>query len=212
MRLFFLLFRAIREGRRSWRFWAPDAADVFAWLQARDLAEATKHAVAEMARRGYRLERVHVARDLTNEDPKRLNRSTRAHLWAAKRGVPIYQFYSPSKLYDLEPGAPVTGVCSRFLDDPAIRIDPQRVPEDLRPLLRYAEEWAIGDDCERQAFIQRATPEQRAAFVAAVAPHFDALAEFSRAHADDEPVPAEVIVLDLLAQAAADAELGAGAE
>jgi hypothetical protein len=164
-----------------------------------------------MGRRGYRVEKVHVARDLTDEDPNRLNRSTRAHLWAARRGIPIYQFYSPSKLYDLEPGAPTTGVCSRLLDDPEIHIDPMRVPKDLRPLLDFAKAWAIGDDCERQAFIQRATPAERAALVAAVAPHFDALAEFSRAHADDEPVPTEVIVLDLLAQAAADAELGTGA-
>src|SRR5687767_14827108 len=124
MRLFFLLFRVVRVKRRTWRFWAPDAADVFAWLQAPNMAEAKRRAAAEVERRGYRIERVHVARDLTDEDPRRLNRTMRAHLWAAKRGAPIYQFYAPSSLYDLEPGAPVTKVCSRLLDDPEVRIDP----------------------------------------------------------------------------------------
>jgi hypothetical protein len=51
------------------------------------------------------------------------------------------------------------------------RLDPAKVPEDLRALVPLAQEWGIGDDVDRSAKGERASPEERARLRAAVAPH-----------------------------------------
>lgn len=50
------------------------------------------------------------------------------------------------------------------------RLDPARVPEELRGLIALAQEWGIGDDVERGAKVERSTPAERAGVRAAVAP------------------------------------------
>lgn len=50
-------------------------------------------------------------------------------------------------------------------------LDSQAVPPDLRHLIPLAHEWGIGDDAERLAKVDRATPAQRAELRRAVAPH-----------------------------------------
>jgi len=50
------------------------------------------------------------------------------------------------------------------------RLDPAKVPEGLRGLVALAQEWGIGDDVERGAKVERASPAERAGVRAAVAP------------------------------------------
>lgn len=62
-------------------------------------------------------------------------------------------------------------------DPPSMRASPdppfesQAVPLDLRHLVPLAQEWGIGDDVERLAKVDSATPAQRAQLRQAVAPH-----------------------------------------
>ncbi len=44
------------------------------------------------------------------------------------------------------------------------------VPEDLRHLVPLAERWGIGDDVDRNAAVDRATPAERAELERAIAP------------------------------------------
>ena len=93
-------------------------------------------------------------------------------------------------------------ITSRYCDNPDVSLDPQQVPEPLRPLLRFAATWAILDDVERSRFIAAASRDEKKVFVDAVAPFFNEIAHYAEQHADDVPVPDEVVVLNLLAEAA----------
>lgn len=50
------------------------------------------------------------------------------------------------------------------------RLDPAKIPEELRGLVALAQAWGIGDDVERGAKVERAAPAERAQVRAAVAP------------------------------------------
>ena len=50
-------------------------------------------------------------------------------------------------------------------------LDPRNVPADLRHLIPLAQQWGIGDDVQRLAKVDSATPAQRAELRRAVAPH-----------------------------------------
>jgi hypothetical protein len=50
-------------------------------------------------------------------------------------------------------------------------LDPENVPVELRHLIPLAQQWGIGDDIERLAKGQRATPAERAGLRRAVTPH-----------------------------------------
>lgn len=52
----------------------------------------------------------------------------------------------------------------------AQRLNPEQVPEDLRHLVPLAEKWGIGDDVDRNAKVERATPEERSELRAAITP------------------------------------------
>ena len=93
-------------------------------------------------------------------------------------------------------------ITSRYCDNPEVSLDPRQVPESLRPLLRFAAQWAILDDVERSRFIAETSRDDKKVFVDAVAPFFDEIALYAEKHADAVPVPDEVIVLNLLAEAA----------
>ena len=54
---------------------------------------------------------------------------------------------------------------------PVPPIDNHAVPPDLRHLIPLAQEWGIGDDVERVAKVDAATPAQRAELRRAVGPH-----------------------------------------
>jgi len=50
------------------------------------------------------------------------------------------------------------------------QLDATKVPEELRPLVPLAERWGIGDDVDRNAKVDRATPEERTELRSALAP------------------------------------------
>ena len=52
----------------------------------------------------------------------------------------------------------------------AQRLNPEQVPEDLRHLVPLAEKWGIGDDVDRNAKVQSATPAERNELRAAITP------------------------------------------
>src|SRR5262249_12108127 len=45
---------------------------------------------------------------------------------------------------------------------PEIRLDPEKVPAELRHLIPYAEFWGVSDDLIREDIVHRAAPEARA--------------------------------------------------
>jgi hypothetical protein len=50
-------------------------------------------------------------------------------------------------------------------------LDSSRVPESLRHLVPFAEQWGIGDDVERMQFIERSSPPEREALASVLEPH-----------------------------------------
>ena len=50
-----------------------------------------------------------------------------------------------------------------------VRLTVDNVPEDLRHLVPLAERWGIGDDVDRNAAVDRATPAERAELERAIA-------------------------------------------
>jgi hypothetical protein len=50
------------------------------------------------------------------------------------------------------------------------KLNVNNVPEDLRHLVPFAERWGIGDDVDRNAAVDRATPAERAELERAIAP------------------------------------------
>jgi hypothetical protein len=44
---------------------------------------------------------------------------------------------------------------------PVIRLDPERVPSNLRPLISLAEKWGIGDDIIRNDYIGKASDAEK---------------------------------------------------
>ena len=139
---------------------------------------------------------------MVDEAFPRANATTRVNIWRASKGIPTYEFYSPHRRSEAteENGAGAIG--SRYMDSPGVTIDQTRVPETLRPLFQFANEWAIGDDVERSDFIAAAPRDRKKVFVEAVTPLFGDIETYARLHEHEVPVPDEVIVLNLLAEAA----------
>lgn len=69
-------------------------------------------------------------------------------------------------------------------------LDSAGVPEDLRGLVAFAQEWGIGDDVERGAKVERATSAERARVRAAVAPFQERITTWLNSFGRD-PMPDE---------------------
>jgi hypothetical protein len=52
-----------------------------------------------------------------------------------------------------------------------VRLNPARVPAELRAVLPFAERWGIGDDAIREGALDAATDEEKSEFAAAVNPY-----------------------------------------
>jgi hypothetical protein len=50
-------------------------------------------------------------------------------------------------------------------------LDSSQVPESLRHLVPFAEQWGIGDDVERMQFIERSSPSEREALASVLESH-----------------------------------------
>ena len=156
-----------------------------------------------MQRRGWQVDRFFFERRIDADFPQD-DTSVRYNIRRAREGTPTYNFYRPgvwARTLREDSEEPVV----RGLGEAGLELDPAKVPPNLRPLLRFVTDWAIGDDVERSRFIASVPREEREAFVAAVSPHFDEIARFAGAHEQDIPVPDEVVALNLLAEAADEA-------
>ena len=94
-------------------------------------------------------------------------------------------------------------ITSRFADNPQIIIDTSRVPPEFRHLIELAREWSISDDLELVAYIDEASEEKKRQFVDAFSPHFDALWKWHKSCRGLMPQPAELVLFDHAANAAA---------
>ena len=62
--------------------------------------------------------------------------------------------------------------------DTPVRLNPELVPPDLRHLTGLAEKWGIGDDVDRIAKVDAATPAEREELRRAIAPHHPRITEW----------------------------------
>ncbi len=97
------------------------------------------------------------------------------------------------------------GVTSRNSEMEDVVIDPLKVPERLRHLVPLAKHWSIGDDLERADMMWLTPYEDLKAMVLAVWPFRDEIWNWCSSHYQDVPVPHEVVLFDMLGQAAAEA-------
>lgn len=200
--MFFLVFRAARTRPRPWwAFWQQrSAADVYAWVAQPSVDAARARAHEDMRARGWSIGDFRVGRPVDHTFPRH-DADVRWKVRRASQGTPIYEFFAPLD-YAADSAGAGTEITSRYVDSPDVHLDPARVPEPLRPLLRFASAWAIGDDVERSRVIAAASKAERAELVNALTPHFAAIEEFARLHANDVPMPDEVVVLNMIAEAA----------
>jgi hypothetical protein len=98
------------------------------------------------------------------------------------------------------------GVTSRYSEIDGVSIDPLKVPERLRHLIPLAKHWSIGDDVERADMMWLTPYDELKALVLAFRPLQDEIEDWCSSHHADVPVPDEVVLFDMLAQAAAEAE------
>lgn len=91
----------------------------------------------------------------------------------------------------------------RYTDDPSVKIDSGKVPEQFRHLIPLAIEWSIGDDAELDAYIEAAPEEKKRELAAAFAPHFAGLQKWSESCRQMVPQPDELVLFDTSSNAAA---------
>lgn len=68
----------------------------------------------------------------------------------------------------------LTGILAVCISATAVagdKLDPAKVPRDLRPLIPLAERWGIGDDVDREAALARATKSEQQKLRQAVQTH-----------------------------------------
>jgi len=91
----------------------------------------------------------------------------------------------------------------RYSDNPGVKIDPAKVPEQFRHLIPLAKEWSIGDDAELDAYIEAASEEKKKELASAFGPHFAGLQKWSESCSRMVPQPDEVVLFDTASNAAA---------
>jgi hypothetical protein len=98
------------------------------------------------------------------------------------------------------------GVTSRYAEIEGVTLEPSVVPESIRHLIPLAKYWSIGDDVERADMMWLTPYADLKAMVLAVLPFADVIGKWCSSHHADIPVPDEVVVFDMLTEAAAEAE------
>jgi hypothetical protein len=97
------------------------------------------------------------------------------------------------------------GITSRYADIEGVVIDPGKVPERFRHLIDYAKFWSIGDDVERADMMWLTPHEDLKGMALAVRPLDAEIWEWCEKGRRQTPVPDEIVVFDMLHQAAAEA-------
>jgi hypothetical protein len=97
------------------------------------------------------------------------------------------------------------GVTSRYADVPGVSIDVEKIPERFRGLIEFAKYWSVGDDAERADLMWLTPYCELKAFAAAVWPLIPEINAWCAQHRDDVQVADEVILFDIMQEAAAEA-------
>jgi hypothetical protein len=97
-----------------------------------------------------------------------------------------------------------TEITCRYAENKNVSLDINKIPEKLRELFPLAKEWAIGDDLEREAYMASVPLQQKKEFVDAVMPKMEELEAYHQKHQNDIPVPDEVVLFDMMAEAASE--------
>lgn len=96
-------------------------------------------------------------------------------------------------------------VTSRYAYIEGVSLEPEKLPTNLRPLLEHAKKWAIGDDVERSQLIAETPLEEKKVFVDAVDSVAGEIHEWVLQHQDEIPVPDEVVMFQMMGEAATEA-------
>jgi len=205
LRLVSLHFLVRRENVARWAFWRRRRARVFAWLRTDSVDEGRELAEAEMKHRGWRIVRIENARrepDETHPDV-----FVRQYQRIASRWGSCYTFSGASE-EDLREAdsRPLGTIRSRYAESDGVIVDANRVPEELRAVLEVARRWGIGDDLERQAFLESVSAEERQAFVDLVEPRLETIEAYCSSLRQEIPVPDEVVLLDMMTEAFSEAQ------
>ena len=185
-------------------FWRFDDARVFGWLDTDDADQARVRAVEDLDKRGWDVRHFEFVTVFTpGPELSKTNSVVRT------RGS-YYDFLRwyvpPEGQAESRPSSSCPVITSRYADAPGVAIDAERIPAALRHLVPYARVWAIGDDEERGAFAETQSSGQKCAFMDAVRPHFAELEAWCAAQRTETPVPDEVVLFDMMAEAAAELE------
>ncbi len=185
-------------------FWRFDDARVFGWVDTDDADQARVRAVGDLDKRGWD---VRCFDFVTVFTPGPELSKTNAVARARGSYYDFLKWYVPPKGQTedgLSSSSPV--ITSRYADAQGVAIDAENIPAALRHLVPHARVWAIGDDEQRGAFAKTQSREQKRAFVDAVRPHFAELEAWCAARRTETPVPDEVVLFNMMAEAWAELE------
>ena len=87
--------------------------------------------------------------------------------------------------------AGVLTVCLSTAAFAGSKLNPAKVPNDLRPLIPLAERWGIGDDVDREAALARATKAEQQKLRRAVEAHAAKITEWLDSFGADETMSDE---------------------
>jgi len=186
-------------------FWRFDDARVLGWVDAGDADQARARAVEDLDKRGWNVRRFEFVTVFTPPGPE----LSTTNAIARARGS-YYRFLRwyvpPEGQAENGPSSSSPVITSRYADAQDVAIDAESIPAALRHLVPHARVWAIGDDVQRGAFAQTQSSEQKRAFVDAVRPHFAELQAWCATRRTETPVPDEVVLFDMMAEAYAELE------
>lgn len=87
---------------------------------------------------------------------------------------------------------------SSYIDLPGVVIRPEKVPAELRPLLKFGKGWAMHTDSLTEKNLARRPTAEIAEFVQACEAHLSMFEEFSIDGPMQNPMPDEVVLLQIL--------------
>jgi hypothetical protein len=88
---------------------------------------------------------------------------------------------------------------------PIIRLDPNRVPTELRDLIPLAEKWGISDDIIRSDVLEKASDDERRDLVEALKPRYSQINDWLATLSEQDQITEPMAAFMYLAEAAEEA-------